>query len=86
MTKPIGIRTSGQHDVQFDLVQPYQHFPKKITGPTVWEADDFRSHPERWLKKWTAEHIQELEEAYDSFAQSKLPITAITKVCHSAAR
>jgi hypothetical protein len=76
-------RTQGQHDVLFDKVQPYTAFPKVVKGPTVWQAEQFRSRRDLWTKRWSPEHIHELEEAYSMFKASRLPITAITKVCLS---
>lgn len=72
--------TQGQSDVSLDLVQPYSNFPLKVTGPTVWKAEDFRSKPDLWKKQWSAEQIRDLEQAYDLFKESGKPITSITKV------
>ncbi|KAG7530333.1 hypothetical protein FFLO_05105 [Filobasidium floriforme] len=71
--------TQGQSDVSLDLVQPYSNFPLKVTGPTVWKAEDFRSKPDLWKKQWSAEQIRDLEQAYDRFKESGKPITSITK-------
>jgi hypothetical protein len=73
-------RTAGQHEPVPELIQPYSAFPKKVTGPTVWQAEEFRAQPERWQRKWTLELIQDLEDAYAAFEKSGKPITAITKV------
>jgi hypothetical protein len=73
-------RTQGQHDVVFDLVAPYEQFPRKVTGPTVWRAEDFRAKPELWKERWSDEQIADLERAYESFQGSGRPITAISKV------
>jgi hypothetical protein len=86
MTITIPTHTQGQHDVLFDLVQPYEHFPKQITGSTVWRAEDFRAEPERWQKRWSEEHVRELEEAYEAFERTGLPLTAITRVRHTRYR
>ena len=80
MAITVASKTSGQHDVLFDLVPPYEQFPKHITGPTVSNADDFRAEPERWQKKWSEEHVRELEAAYEAFQRTGLPLTAITRV------
>jgi len=72
--------TQGQSDVLFDLVQPYSNFPRKIAGPTVWKADDFRSKPDLWKKQWSDEQIADLQHAYDRFKASGKPITSISKV------
>ena len=82
MTITLAPRTQGQHDVLQHLVPPYSQFPKRVDGPTVWNADEFRAQPERWQKRWSAEHIRELDEAYEGFKRSGLPITAITRVSH----
>lgn len=39
---PDGIKTSGQHPPLYDQLRPYQDFPKKITGPTVWKAEEYK--------------------------------------------
>jgi hypothetical protein len=72
--------TQGQSDVSLDLVQPYSNFPLKVTGPTVWKAEDFRSKPDLWKKQWSEEQIRDLEQAYVRFKESGKPITSITKV------
>ena len=40
---PDGIKTSGQHPPLYDILRPYEDFPQKITGPTVWNVEDYRS-------------------------------------------
>ena len=40
---PDGIKTSGQHPPLYDQLHPYEDFPKEITGPTVWNVEDYRS-------------------------------------------
>lgn len=42
-----GIRTSGQHPPIYSKIQPYHAFPDKISGATVWDAEDYRDNPER---------------------------------------
>lgn len=79
--QPVEVRSQGQHDVLFDLVRPYGDFPREVSGPTVWRAEEFRERPGLWTKAWSEEHIKELEQAYDQFVQQDLPITLITKVC-----
>ncbi|KAJ9094484.1 hypothetical protein QFC21_006023 [Naganishia friedmannii] len=59
--------TSGQQEPLPELLQPYEKFPTKISGPTVWRAEDFRSRPDLWQRQWTPELIQQLEEAFDKF-------------------
>ena len=38
-------------------------FPREITGPTVWKAEDYRENPEKWTHKFTEEQIEELSNA-----------------------
>ena len=76
---PDGIKTSGQHGPIFSRVRAYQDFPKHITGPTVWKAEDYRDHPERWTHVFSDEEIRELEKSTDDFMTSGAPLTGITK-------
>lgn len=80
---PDGIRTSGQHPPLYAALQPYQDFPKEITGPTVWKREDYINKPEAWVHIFTNEEIQELGEAADQFIERGAPLTAISKV-HSS--
>ncbi|KAM0756490.1 Clavaminate synthase-like protein [Meredithblackwellia eburnea MCA 4105] len=71
--------TAGQHDSIPELIQPYSAFPKKIEGPTVWDATEYAKDPTKWKRRWTPELIAGLEEAYSKFEKSGLDITSITK-------
>ena len=64
---PDGFKTSGQHPPVYDQLYPYSAFPISISGPTVWEADDYAAHPERWTHAFSAEEIAELSDAADTF-------------------
>ena len=79
---PDGIKTSGQHPPLFHQLSPYQDFPNNITGPTVWDANDYKNNPERWTHWLTDDEIAELSEAADSFRSASIPLTGITKVTH----
>jgi hypothetical protein len=72
--------TSGQQEPVPELLQPYENFPKKISGPTVWQAEDFRSRPDLWQRQWTPELIQQLEEAFDKFEATGKTLPEINKV------
>lgn len=77
---PDGLKTAGQAEPEFSLLRPYEDFPKEVVGPTVWKAEDYRDHPERWTHRFTAEEILELGKAADEFIASGVPLTGITKV------
>lgn len=77
---PDGIKTSGQHPPQYNQLQPYSSFPKGITGPTVWTADDYANNPERWTHHFTEQEIAEMSDAADEFIAAGTPLTGITKV------
>lgn len=77
---PDGLKTSGQHDPIYSLLHPYEDFPTQITGPTVWKAEDYRDHPERWTHVFSEEEIQELSKAADDFIASGIGLTGISKV------
>jgi hypothetical protein len=76
---PDGIRTSGQHEPIYSLLQPYSAFPKEITGPTAWSKTDYASNPERWTHIFSPDELREMSEAADSFIASGTPLTGITK-------
>ena len=77
---PDGIKTSGQHPPLYHQLSPFHDFPQDITGPTVWNADDYKNNPERWTHWFTDDEIAEMSEAADSFRNAGLPLTGISKV------
>ena len=77
---PDGIKTSGQHPPLYHQLRPYQDFPTEITGPTVWNAEDYKNNPERWTHLFTDEEIAEMSEAADAFQHAGIPLTGISKV------
>lgn len=80
---PDGLKTTGQHPPLYDQLQPFEKFPKEISGPTVWKAEEYRDNPEKWTHRFTDEEIEELSTAADNFIASKTPLTGISKVCNS---
>ena len=76
---PDGLRTSGTHNPDYSLLRPYSDFPKEITGPTVWKAEDYRNNPERWTHVFSDEEIAELGAAADDFIASGTPLTGMSK-------
>ena len=77
---PDGIKTSGQHPPLYDQLQPYEQFPKEISGATVWKKEDYSDNPERWVHHFSEEEISELSDAADEFLASRTPLTGISKV------
>ena len=77
---PDGLKTTGQHAPLYDHLVPFEKFPKKIEGPTVWNPEDYRNTPERWTHRFTPEEIEELSVASDNFLNNKIPLTGISKV------
>jgi hypothetical protein len=77
---PDGIRTSGQHPPFYDVLSPYSDFPKKITGPTVWKAEDYINDPEQWVHEFSDEEIRELSNAADKFLADEITLTGISQV------
>lgn len=76
---PDGIKTSGQHPPLYDQLRPYSDFPREITGPTVWKAEDYKNNPERWTHPFSAEEIAEISNAADHFIANNIPLTGISK-------
>ncbi|OQD68607.1 hypothetical protein PENDEC_c033G01789 [Penicillium decumbens] len=76
---PDGLKTTGQHPPLYDHIRPFDKFPRQITGPTVWKAEDYRENPEKWTHTFTPEQVEELSTAADAFLASKTPLTGISK-------
>ncbi|KAH8427487.1 TauD/TfdA family dioxygenase [Aspergillus melleus] len=76
---PDGLKTTGQHPPLADHIHPFDKFPKEISGPTLWKAEDYRDQPEKWTHRFTDEEIAELSGSADAFLQSKIPLTGISK-------
>ncbi|KAJ5880395.1 uncharacterized protein N7473_011448 [Penicillium subrubescens] len=76
---PDGLKTTGQHPPLYDHIVPFDRFPREITGPTVWKAEDYRENPEKWTHRFTEEQVEELSIAADAFLASKTPLTGISK-------
>ncbi|KAK3071023.1 hypothetical protein LTR53_009419 [Teratosphaeriaceae sp. CCFEE 6253] len=76
---PDGIKTSGQCPPNYDQLVPYNQFPKEITGPTVWDPEDYKNNPERWTHYFSEEEIKGMSDAADQFIVSGTPLTGITK-------
>jgi hypothetical protein len=77
---PDGIKTSGQHPPLHHALRPYSAFPKDITGPTVWKAEDYINNPERWVHDFSEEEIEELSAVADEFLANNIPLTGISQV------
>ncbi len=84
---PDCIKTSGQHPPLYEQLRSYKDFPEEITGPTVWDTEDYKNNPERWTHWLTVDEIAELNDAADKFRAASIPLTGISKVssmilCH----
>ncbi|KIY04142.1 uncharacterized protein Z520_00834 [Fonsecaea multimorphosa CBS 102226] len=76
---PDGLKTSGQWPPVYEQLRPYEDFPKEISGPTLWKAEDYRWYPERWTHRFRSAEIAELSAAADEFIASGIPLTGISK-------
>lgn len=77
---PDGYKSSGQVNPIYSLIRPYEEFPKEITGPTVWKAEDYKGNHEKWTHTFTSDEIAELGAAADAFIEAGHPLTGMTKV------
>lgn len=77
---PDGIKTSGQHPPIYEDIKPYDAFPSDISGPTLWNADDYKNNPERWTHPLAETEIEEFSKAADDFRAAGIPLTGIAKV------
>ena len=71
--------TSGQHDPVYNQIHDYATFPKQITGPTVWEAKDYRNNAEQWIHRWTRDELADIDNAVNRFIESGVPVTHIDR-------
>lgn len=76
---PDGIRTSGQLAPIYDQLRPYESFPTEISGPTVWQREEYINNPELWVHRFTPDEVKELGEASDKFIHDGIPLTGISK-------
>ncbi|KAL3452377.1 hypothetical protein BJX65DRAFT_266029 [Aspergillus insuetus] len=76
---PDGLKTTGQHPPLYEELHPFDEFPKQISGPTLWKAEDYRDAPEKWTHRFTVEEVAELSATADAFLASKTPLTGISK-------
>ncbi|KAJ5971509.1 Taurine catabolism dioxygenase TauD/TfdA [Penicillium vulpinum] len=76
---PDGFKTSGQHPPVYSLVRPYSEFPKVLTGPTLWKAEEYRENDDLWTHRFTSDEVAEISGASDQFIKSGIPLTGITK-------
>jgi hypothetical protein len=77
---PDGLKTTGQHEPLPEFVRSFDSYPKEITGPTAWLADEFRDQPDRWTHRFTSAEIDELSSTADAFIAAGTPLTGISKV------
>src|SRR5271156_2428627 len=71
--------TSGQHSPLAAQLHPYASFPKSISGPTVWRADELTSDLEKWVRHWTPQELEEINDAIEAFLSRKLPLSRLSK-------
>ncbi|KAL2815764.1 hypothetical protein BDW59DRAFT_13259 [Aspergillus cavernicola] len=76
---PDGLKTTGQHPPLYEELHPFDEFPKSISGPTIWKAEEYRDTPENWTHRFSPEEIAELSATSDAFLASKTPLTGISK-------
>lgn len=76
---PDGLKTSGQHNPIYEILKSYSDYPKEISGPTVWKAEDYRNNSERWTHVFSDEEIAELGKASDDFIASGTPLTGMRR-------
>ncbi|KAK7192945.1 taurine catabolism dioxygenase TauD [Paraphaeosphaeria sporulosa] len=76
---PDGIKTSGQHPPLYNQLHPYEDFPTEIAGPTVWNVEEYKGHPEQWTHVFSDAEIKEISDTADAFIASGTPLTGISQ-------
>ncbi|RKO93366.1 hypothetical protein BDK51DRAFT_42868 [Blyttiomyces helicus] len=57
---------------------PFEEWPEKITGPTVWDAKFMQAHPEEWIHHLTPAEIEDIDQALRSFESTGIPLDKIS--------
>lgn len=48
----------GQHEPLFDELVPYEQFPDRVDGPTLWVKEDYQTSPEKWQYRFTPDDVR----------------------------
>ena len=75
-----GTRTTGQQVPYYEELRPFQDFPDKISGPTVWEAEDYQNYPERWTHVLSEAEVDEISAAAEKFKAAGTLLIDMSKV------
>ncbi|TVY37215.1 Taurine hydroxylase-like protein [Lachnellula subtilissima] len=68
---------NAAHPSLFDFGDVPEGWPKKLTGPLVWDGKHLNAHPEKYLYVLTSAEIAEIDAAAKSFQRLALPLSAI---------
>lgn len=71
--------TSGQYEPLFDELVPYEQFPDRVDGPTLWVKEDYQNSPEKWQYRFTQQDIQDIGRAADDFTARGRQLVDISK-------
>ena len=69
--------SGGQHPPT--VTTPFAKFPQYVDGPIVWKPEEYKNNDAKWVQRWTAQQIQDLEAAGEHFTQSGLPLTQMSR-------
>ncbi|TVY26050.1 Taurine hydroxylase-like protein, partial [Lachnellula hyalina] len=68
---------NAAHPSPFDFGDVPEGWPKKLTGPLVWDGKHLNDHPEKYIYNLTSAEIAEIDAAAKSFQKLALPLSAI---------
>jgi hypothetical protein len=54
---------SGQREPEYDLLTPFEDMPEQITGRTVWTKEQLEQESNRWLRHFSNEEVDQIEQA-----------------------
>ncbi|KXJ88080.1 taurine catabolism dioxygenase TauD [Microdochium bolleyi] len=74
-----GLRTSGQHPPIESQLRPFEQFPRKIEGPTVWTPQQMQASSHEWIYNLEKNELDEIWQAVQDFSASGKPLTTISK-------
>lgn len=74
--------TAGQREPVYERLTTFEEMPYKITDRTVWTKEELSDNADRWIYTFTAEDINEIEEATRSVEDRGLELAEVTQTTY----
>ncbi|EXJ79036.1 hypothetical protein A1O3_08537 [Capronia epimyces CBS 606.96] len=70
---------NAAHPENFDFGDVPKGWPKKLTGPLVWNGKDLHAHPEKYVRLLKDDEIAEIDAGLKAFQKLSLPASAVAQ-------